>query len=85
MLEEIGRNAQYNIPNPMAIDAEESSGNILQKVSHCWRRTGVAGSLVRPRSLCLAFLHLLWAILGQAYLEKGLSSSCAVFPSTVIP
>lgn len=33
ILKGIDRNVLYNIPNPMAIDAEQSSGTILQKVA----------------------------------------------------
>lgn len=33
ILKGIGKNMLHNISNPMAIDAEQSSGNILQKVA----------------------------------------------------
>lgn len=52
-------------------------------VFHCWRHPGVAGLLMKPTKVCFAFLLLLWAALGQTYLQKGHESSCAVFPSAV--
>lgn len=33
ILKGIGRNVLHNISKPMAIDAEQSSGNIVQKVA----------------------------------------------------
>lgn len=54
----------------MAIDAEQSPGNILQKsarfacspeiVSPTAGDAGVAGSLVRPSKVCLAFSEWSW-------------------------
>lgn len=76
----------------MATDAEQPSGDVAQKVAGFARSPGIAsptagdvpGQLDHSKE-CLAFLRPLWAVSGQADSEKGLSSSWAVFLSSVIP